>query len=483
MKKIRNKTKRTLNITLKVIAGLSTLLALLFLINIFKLNLITFKYLIIITILVILVYVLFNFIIFKNNLKLWLKILISVFLIVFGVGFSFGMHYVDKTSEFLHKITGDLEQSEEFYVKVLDASDYKKIDNLKNKKIGSYIVNEDSSSHEASIKLKEVIDYELITYTDVSLMLKDLEEQKIDAILLNGLIDNIIMSELDSNINWRKIYSVFVPIEKEEDATTSVNVTKSKFNIFVAGCDNYGSINQRMNTDVNMVISVDPINKKILLTSIPRDYYVMLVGGKGSGNYDKLTHAGYDDINVSIKTVEKLLDIDMNYYVKINFSTVEKLVDAIGGVDVYSDRDFCTYYDHLCYNQGLNHLDGYLTLMFARERKAFINGDIQRNINQQRVIEAIVSKISSSAALITNYTNILKALSDNIAINMDEKSISKLVKMQLDDMAKWEISRQNLTGHDAYKFVYSYTAKELYVMLQDEKSVQDAISKIKEFMK
>ena len=149
-----------------------------------------------------------------------------------------------------------------------------------------------------------------------------------------------------------------------------------------------------------MVISVDPVNHKLLLTSIPRDYYVNFPG-QGENAYDKLTHAGYYGINESVLTVEKLLDIDINYYIKVNFSTVEGVIDAIGGVDVKVDKAFTTSNGKYTFKKGVNHMNGAEALRFARERKVFTYGDVERVKNQQKVLSAIIDKVTSSTALIT----------------------------------------------------------------------------------
>lgn len=230
-----------------------------------------------------------------------------------------------------------------------------------------------------------------------------------------------------------------------------------------------------------MVATIDPVNNKILLTSIPRDYYVTLPGKNAS---DKLTHAGYYGIETSVKAVEELLDIEVNYYAKVNFSTVEKVIDAIGGIDVYSDFDFTTEGETKCnFVKGLNHLNGKETLAFARERHSFVDGDIQRVKNQQKVLTAVIKKMTSSTTLITNYSKILDSISDNFNTNLDDKSMGKLIKKQLNDMRGWIIETQNLTGSDYYTYdTYTYPTLELYVMKQNDESVSAAKEKIKKII-
>ena len=287
----------------------------------------------------------------------------------------------------------------------------------------------------------------------------------------------------DMKLKLKEIYKVYVSIEKT-DIVKVVDITKKPFNIYVAGGDAYGSIDNVTNTDVNMIITVDPINRKVLLTSIPRDYYVNLPSF-GDDAYDKLTHAGYYGIEESAKAIENLLDIDINYYVKVNFSTIEGVIDAIEGVDVYSDYSFKAdiYPDYFTFKKGMNHLSGKQALAFARERHSFKDGDVQRVKNQQKVLTAIIKKITSSTTLVTNFSQILDSVGNSFSTNMETKNINRFVKMQLNDMRGWSIESQNLIGTDLYtKETYTYPSLELYVMKQDKKSVDAAKEKIKGYL-
>lgn len=283
-------------------------------------------------------------------------------------------------------------------------------------------------------------------------------------------------------LKLKEIYKVYVSIEKT-DIVKVVDITKKPFNIYVAGGDAYGSIDNVTNTDVNMIITVDPINRKVLLTSIPRDYYVNLPSF-GDDAYDKLTHAGYYGIEESAKAIENLLDIDINYYVKVNFSTIEGVIDAIKGVDVYSDYSFNERaYGIYHFNKGMNHLNGKQALAFARERKAFKDGDVQRVKNQQKVLTAIIDKVTSSTVLVTNFSQILDSVGNSFSTNLETKNINRFIKMQLNDMRGWDIESQNLVGTDLYtKNTYTYPNIELYVMKQDEKSINSAKEKIKKYL-
>ena len=415
-----------------------------------------------------------------TKIKNKLKITAIIFLTLFGLVFGIGIKYLSETIGFMDVINDKLLQKEAYYVMTVDTSLVETIEQLEKKKIGIY--NSLNSEH-ALEKLSTIVNVEYNEYTDIIELFEDLEEEKIDAVLINDSIKNLLETDLsDMKLSLKEIDKVFISIEKEEIVKV-VDVTKKTFNIYVAGGDAFGNIEQITNTDVNMVITVDPVDRKILLTSIPRDYYVNLPSF-GENAFDKLTHAGYYGIEESIKSVENLLDIDINYYVKINFSTVVGVIDAIGGVTVYSDYYFCYASTETCFKKGYNHLRGDEAMMFARERESFADGDVQRVKNQQKVIEAVINKATSSTAIITNFSQILDSVSESLSTNMDTKSINRFVKMQLNDMRGWSIESNNLVGTDVYTpNTYTFQGTELYVMQQDTESVENAKTKIKEYMK
>ena len=254
-----------------------------------------------------------------------------------------------------------------------------------------------------------------------------------------------------------------------------VDVTKEPFNIYISGNDIYGNIASVSRSDVNIIATVNPNTHKILLTSIPRDFYVQLHGT--SGYKDKLTHAGVYGIDMSVKTIEDLLDIDINYYMRVNFTSLIKVVDAIGGVDVVSDYSFrATTGDRFV--KGTNHLNGKKALAFSRERKAFSDGDRQRGKNQQKVLTAILNKMLSSTTLITKYTDILDSLGGSFQTNMPASKIYNLVNMQLDKMPSWTFESYNLDGKGSSSYTYTYPHQKLYVMEPDVNTVNEAKAKI-----
>jgi len=481
MKKI--KKKFITNIIFNAIALISTIVALIFCIYIYKLDMVPGKYLTIIFIAVGIIYLALIGLTLPRKMKIWIKGVCCFFFVVNALVFGYGIKYSDKTIEALDKINDKLVQKEDYEIKVLAKSSISTKDGLKGKKIGIF----KNERYDDIIELlKKDVDCEIIDYDDPIKFFEDLQEGNIDAVICSETVYGLLDEDLSyMELDLKTIHTVGVPFSEEEnkEVVKVVDVTNTPFNIYLAGGDKRGTINKVMNTDVNMIISVDPVNHKILLTSIPRDYYVVLPS-KGENAYDKLTHAGYYGVQESIKSLENLLDIDINYYVKVNFTTVLSLVEAIDGIDVYSDYNFCQYRSKtMCYKKGWNHLTKDTVLPFARERKSFKDGDVQRVKNQQKVIDGIVSKMASSKTLLANYSDILEAISTSFATNLDRKSISRLVKLQLSDMRGWKSESQNLVGFSAMSTTcYSLPGWNLYVMKQDPNSVKTASDKIKTFM-
>ena len=248
--------------------------------------------------------------------------------------------------------------------------------------------------------------------------------------------------------------------------------------MYISGIDTSGSISKVSRTDANILLTINTNTHEVLLTSIPRDYYVTLHSKKSK---DKLTHSGIYGINETVSTVEDLLDTDINYYLRVNFTTVIKLVDTLGGIDVYSDYDFTRGNYH--FKKGYNHVDGDAALVFSRERKLLAGGDNQRVKNQQHVIEAIMKKALNSKTILTKYTSILNSLEGSFQTNIEQDDISSLVKEQLNSMSSWEIKNNALTGTGASKSTYSMGSTLVYVMIPDESSVSSAKEKIQDTMR
>ncbi len=267
---------------------------------------------------------------------------------------------------------------------------------------------------------------------------------------------------------------------------TPVEVTEKPFNIYITGIDTYGTIDKQGRSDVNMLVTVNPKTHQILLTSIPRDYKIRLKKHKNA--VDKLTHTGFYGVDDTLTSVESLLDTKINYYVKVNFSTVAEFINAIGGVDVHSDYTFVTGdYGYgeggVRIKKGKNHLDGATALSFARERHAFKDGDNQRIKNQQLVFEAVLKKAMTSKTMLLKYNKLLKTLTWYFEMNLSSEEIRSLVKMQisnLNESTKWTVEKNTLSGFDSEQQTYS--AGRAYVMEDDPESIEHAKNKIQDIL-
>ncbi len=418
--------------------------------------------------------------ILSRKLKLWVKVVIDFFCIILIVFFGFGIYYLNSTLHFMDKIKADNFQLEEYYVLVEKEASYTKIEDLDTKKLAVYQTEEENYQKAIDeIKGKAKIKEE--QYSNYIEACKKVLNQQNDAVLISSAYKDIIADEIEDFDKKTKIlYTIQMKVENEVNVK-EVDVSDEPFNIYISGIDIYGSISLKSRSDVNMILTINPKTHKILMTSIPRDYYVQLHGT--TGLRDKLTHAGIYGINMSIQTIQDILDVDINYYVRVNFTTLISLVDAIGGIDVYSDTAFRAYTDASChYKVGMMHLDGKCALAFARERYAYSTGDRHRVQNQQDVLSAILKKALSSKTLITKYTKILESMGSSFQMNIPSSSIYDLVNKQLDSMPNWTFENYSVNGTDKKAFTYSYAGQELYVMEPDMKTVEEARNKIDAIM-
>ena len=261
-----------------------------------------------------------------------------------------------------------------------------------------------------------------------------------------------------------------------------VAVTEEPFNIYVTGIDQWESEKglDLERSDVNMIITVHPVTKKVMLTSIPRDSYVKLHTAQ---QMDKLTHTGVYGVDETINTVQDWLGIDLNYYLKMNFSAAVEIIDALGGVKVYSPVAFDSSLKDYHYKKGWQYLGGYKALYFARERHAFEGEDSARVENQQIIVKAVIEKMTSSTALLTNYGEVMSAASRNMRTNMSSDEMLALVKMQLTDLSEWDVQTQKMEGEYGEDYVASLTQKQKFSVYRvDPESEAKCVEGIKKVM-
>ena len=398
-----------------------------------------------------------------------IDVIIGLIMFILIFLFCYGSYQIINTVSFLFSFNNIEVENDKFYVIVKKNSNYKDIDDLKDKNIG-YMAD-------MNIKVwdKISIEIEKVEYDNQTKLCDDLIGNKLESIIVSGAYLSFIEEyNKDFIRNIRVIHRLKVKnvIEKEEIVSKSDSV----FTIYISGIDTYGEISKVSRSDVNILMTVNSNTGKVVLTNIPRDYYVQL--HNTTGYKDKLTHAGIYGVNMSVETIEDLLNIDIDYYIRINFSTLVKLIDEIGGIDINSDASF--YKSGCKIVNGVNHLDGKCALCFARERKIYLSGDRHRGENQQQVIQSIISKITSNKEMLLKYDGILRSMHGTFESNFDATNISKLVKNQLKYNTRWNLESISVNGYDSYNYTYSYYGSKLYVMEPDYETVNMAHDKIME---
>ena len=380
------------------------------------------------------------------------------------VGYSCGIYYLNKTTHFMNNLNTIKKEITSYYIIVMKESKYDEISDLYGKNLTYY----EGTSQEVLSKIRLELNYSTVKNID---SLKDrLYTAKTDSILVSDLIKEDLEEKYTDFSERTRVLKTIDITKDVEDITKKVSIKNTSFNVLISGMDSYGTINKTTRNDVNMIATINPNTNKVLLTSIPRDYYVQLHGK--TGYKDKLTHAGIYGINTAVQTIEDLFGIDINYYVRVNFTTVESLVNTIGPIEIYSDKAMnlveCKYV------VGINTVNGKCALRFARERHSYVEGDNHRIKNQQEVIKGIFNKLSKSAMVVTDYTSILDSLDGKFATNMDMKDITAFIKYELEDITKYEILDTQVTGTGSMELTYSYPHQKLYVMFPSEQSVESA---------
>ena len=433
-----------------------------------------------------------------------------------------GDYYIYSTNDTLNKISENRDTWEYYNVMVNAESSYEKAADIKGKAVfvtdmdskqlkeakerlitkadveyykepnfvavGEHLISWDVDENELDDAKDDGEKKETAAMTGSGSELADTEADSVADTDVNPMEAIILVSEsqtkiLQSNIkgfkkNTRTIYRIKVK-KRANDNSKAVNVTEDSFNVLISGLDSWGNIDQGGLSDVNMVMTVNPTTRSILLTSIPRDSYIPL---HSYGANDKLTHSGLYGEEETKATIEDFLGIDINYTIRVNFSMVVHLIHEIGGIDVYSEYDFESSISDHFYVKGWNHLYGMGALYFARERKAFTDGDMQRNKHQQLVLEAVIKKISNSKVLLTRYTGILDVVEKEMATDMKNTDLKKLAKMQLNDMRGWKIEKVNITGPTGGAPCYSMGGQQLSCVFPSEESVNEAKKKIHDVM-
>ncbi len=407
------------------------------------------------------------------------KILCSLMVVVLSAVYGLGNYYLYSTNTTLETVTDQGNKAKNTVsVVVLNSSGLENVNSLEGSKLGvlKTIGNEATKKSLTDLK-KNNVTYTKKTYDNMLGMLKALYDGEVDAIVLNEAYrSNVCDLEDYANFNNdTKVIHKTVYYTKENSSSLAVSdITSKPFNILISGNDSFGSLDENSRSDVDMLVTINPVTSTILLTSIPRDSYVKEVCNDYACNYgvyDKLTHTGIYGVDTTKDTIENLLDIDINYVYRVNFTSMIDIVDALGGVDVtvpegMAVSKFYTNSNLEGVHEGENHLDGKRALAYSRERKAYLDGDLQRARNQQQVLQAMFKK-ATSPEIIKNYTSLLKALIGAFDTNMTTKEITSFIKYQIQAKPSWKFEQFVLKGDNDLKMSAELGSEVSVVILYD----------------
>lgn len=419
------------------------------------------------------------------------KLIMGIVSLLLSGAMLYGVVAVNSVQSALSKIVGKMTETEITEVRVMNDNPATSMGDTKGYTFG-YIADADTKNTQSildeisksfgTIKSKE--------YSSMTALADALYDDEVDAILINqGYVD--LLTEKDGYTDFRdqtRVLYTYTTTHEVDPIVPNTSITKEPFVVYCSGIDaRVDDISAKSRSDVNILAVVNPTTKQILLVNTPRDYYLPLAR---NGEMDKLTHAGLYGIDESMKVLGNLYGVQADYYVRVNFAGLVKIVDALGGVDIESDANFSCVpmetpdgngdytYQKYSFTKGINHVNGSQALAFARERKAFADGDNRRGQHQMTVIKAIVNKACSSAVL-TKYQELLKAASDAFITNMPYADISSLVQMQLGDMADWNITTYAVSGEGSTEYCYALGDKA-WVMIKDSSKVNTAKNMIQQ---
>lgn len=491
LRKKAEKRRQNRHLGGKILAILQLILSVVFMGLIFKLDVLPTKYFIAASIILILLALICFLLQFRKHAH-WAGKIISFIVILVMI---FGSVYVAKTMYTLGSVTKvKTYQTDKIVIAVLADDPAQSLADAEDYKFGIMAGNDRSKVDLAITQMNSNLDSEIETveYNSYSEQVEALYTGKIDAMIYNQALDELIEEKNPGFLEKIRIIDNFkVETEVLMEDVPDLPITKEPFIVFLSGMDVYGDLEQTSRSDVNIMACVNPTTKQVLLVSVPRDAYVE-IPGITYGEKDKLTHAGMYGIQYSIAAMEEIFDLDISYYVRINFTSLIMMVDALGGIDVESDYAFSTYYKqynadtdtwtYYEYKKGMNHLDGIYALAFARERMNAAGGDYQRAKNQQKVIAALLEKIKSPAFL-TGYTGLLSSLEGKMDTNFTSQQLASLVKMQLNDGADWNIVSSSVYGISSEEYCASYAGSPLAVEVLDDDSIEAVKEVIDKLMK
>ncbi len=423
------------------------------------------------------------------------KIILTTVTVMMILVYGTGTYYISKASGLLGNVTDfGNETTTTVQVIALKDSGIQSEKDLEGKTVGS-LKSISLASTQALIQdlSGKGVTFQDKQYDNIQGMVNGLYDKEVPAIILNDAYRGNINDLEDEKFrnfgtDTQVVYTYTYKTENKSTTNSVDDITKNPFTVLISGVDSRDGFAESSRSDVNMLATINPVTRTVLLTSIPRDYYVTTVCDEGAGCQngakDKLTHTGLHGTETTKKTIESLLGIDINYTAKVNFTSVVNLVDALGGIDVdvkpglavdhfYTNDYFGTDYG---VTEGINHLNGQAALCYARERYAYQDGDRQRVKNQQEVLMAIVKK-ATSPSVIGNYPALMDALSGAFQTDLSQNEIQSLIQFQLKEMPDWQFITYSLDGQGSTEFC-AELGNNASVMIPDNETVVTAKKRI-----
>lgn len=480
--KEQNKVLRGIGIVLSILLVVASFYLLYQLI---KINVLPTKLLFLITIIFVLLDAIFVLLLCYFSKGIVSKIICIVLTFVLVFGSFLGGYYISKTGSLLTNITNVTKHAKNTVsVVVKQSSDIKNKSQLNGLSVGTLRTIGTQGTSKALKELsKDGIVMNQSEYDSLSSMLEAFYNGEVDSIIINESSRSQILdmeSYADFDNNTRVVYQTFYKVENTDKANAVSDITSKPFNVLISGSDTRGGFDENGRSDVIMVATINPKTSTILLTSVPRDFYVTTAcdaaDGCMQGALDKITHTGIHGTNTTKRTVEQLLGIEINYTFKVGFDTVTDLVDALGGVDVYVEPGYAVSTSTFSVHEGTNHLDGQHALAYARERYSYTEGDRQRTKNQQQVLMGIVNE-ATKPSVITKYASIMDAMANTFSTTMSNEEISDLIKYQINNNPKWKMEQYMVDG-TGDTLMCAELGDAAYVMVPDQSTVKMAKDKI-----
>lgn len=478
---MKSKFSKVLSILLSVVLVISSFYLLY---QVIRLNVLPSKFLFPLTIGVVVLDAIFILLLIYFSKNVVSKIVCIVLTLFICVASCMGGYYISKTQNVLSSITNVAKHAKNTVsVIVKESSSIKNKSQLNGVSVGSLRLNEQGSKKALKELSSEGIVLNQTEYDSMTALLEAFYNGEVDSIIINEssrsqILDMEAYSNFDSNT--RVVYQTSYKVKNNDSATSVSDITSKPFNVLISGSDTRGGFDENGRSDVIMVATVNPKTHTILLTSVPRDFYVTTACDAGDrcmqGALDKITHTGIHGTNTTKRTVEQLLGIEINYTFKVGFDTVTELVDILGGVDVYVEPGYATTTSQFSVHEGVNHLNAQQALAFARERYSYTEGDRQRTKNQQQVLMGIVKEVTKPS-VITNYAAIMDTMANTFSTTMSNEEITDLIKYQLNNNPTWKMEQYMVDG-TGDTLMCAELGDAASVMVPDQSTVKMAKDKI-----